>query len=110
MPVQKIRCQEFSFHVFLTVKFHVQIPGYRELCRSIGPFQSWNGALHPDSALVTLGRIRRNPLKPGVTSTSGFFHSRRDVFPEHGSVAEKQGLTPTEEGGETQPAVVDETD
>ena len=37
---------------------------------------------------VTLGRIRRQPPKPGVTSTSGFFCSRRDVFPDHGSVAE----------------------
>jgi len=36
------------------------------------------------------------PPKPGVTATSGFFRSGRDVLTDHGSVAEKQGLTPTD--------------
>ena len=48
--------------------------------------------------------------KPGVTATSGFFRTGRDVFTDHGSVAEKQGLTLTDQGSETQPAVVDESD
>jgi hypothetical protein len=85
-----IQIRSFSFMCFLRSCFIQQIPRYRELCRSIGSFQSWNGALHLHSAHVTPGRIRRNPPEPGVTSTSGFFHSRRDVSPIMGRAMKLQ--------------------